>query len=51
MHPNGMTHHQVTEVWAHLGIALGIIGILILVAFLLSKYVFFKNITEVHEHQ
>ncbi len=51
MHPNGMTHSQVTEVWLHLGLALGIIGLLILVSFLLSKYLFFKNITEIHENQ
>ena len=51
MHPNNMTHPQVTEVWTHLGLALGIIGLLILVTFLLSKYVFFKTITEEHEHQ
>ncbi len=51
MYPNGMTHPQVSHIWANLGLALGIIGLLILITFLLSKYVFFKNITEHHEHQ
>lgn len=49
MYPNGMTHGQVTEVWAHLGLALGILGVLLLITFLLSKYVFFVNATENHE--
>lgn len=50
MYPNGMTHPQVTHVMGHLFLALGIIGILILAVFLLAKYVFFKNITQYHEH-
>lgn len=51
MYPNGMTHTQVTHVMGHLALALVIIGILILVTFLLSKYVFFRNITQEHEHE
>ncbi len=51
MYPNGMTHGQVTQIWPNLFLALGIIGLLILITFLLSKYVFFKNITEQHEFQ
>lgn len=50
MYPNGMTHPQVSHVMSHLGLALFIIGVLILVSFLLAKYVFFKNITQYHEH-
>lgn len=49
MYPNGMTHPQVTNVMGHLGLSLLIIGVLILVSFLLVKYVFFKNITQHHE--
>jgi hypothetical protein len=45
-----MTHPQVTHVWPHLGLSLAIIGILILVSFLAVKYVFFRNITQHHEH-
>jgi len=51
MYSNGMTHAQVTEVWPNLILALGVIGLLILIAFLLSKYVLFPKITEVHENQ
>lgn len=50
MYPNGMTHPQVTNVMCHLGLSLVIIGVLIFAAFLLVKYVFFKNITQQHEH-
>ncbi|MGH2645404.1 MAG: hypothetical protein ACRDE2_15745 [Chitinophagaceae bacterium] len=50
MFPNGMTHPQVSHVWLHLTLALVIIGILILISFLLAKFVFFKNITQHHEH-
>jgi hypothetical protein len=50
MDANGMTHPQVTEVMKHLSLSLVIIGVFILVSFLLVKYVFFKNITQHHEH-
>lgn len=50
MYPNGMTHPQVSNVMNHLGLSLFIIGVLILVSFVLVKYVFFKNITQHHEH-
>lgn len=47
---NGMTHRQVTYVWEHLSLSLVIIGVLILVSFLAVKYIFFRNITQHHEH-
>lgn len=50
MDANGMTHPQVSYVMTHLGISLVIIGLLIFAAFLLVKYVLFKNITQQHEH-
>jgi hypothetical protein len=50
MDANGMTHPQVSHVMGHLSLALVIIGVLILASFLLVKYVFFKNITQHHEH-
>jgi hypothetical protein len=50
MDANGMTHPQVSYVMTHLGLSLVIIGVLILASFLLVKYVFFKNITQHHEH-
>lgn len=50
MFPNGMTHPQVSQVWPNLFLSLAILGVLILAGFLLAKYVFFKNITQQHEH-
>lgn len=46
-----MTHQQISEVWPRLGMALGILGVLILVTFLLSRYLFFPVITEVREEE
>ncbi len=51
MHPNGMTHPQVSHVMGHLGLALVLIGAFILVTFLLAKYVFFRRITRQHEFE
>jgi hypothetical protein len=50
MDANGMTHPQVSHVFGHLGLSLAIIGLLILASFLLVKYVFFRNVTQNHEH-
>lgn len=50
MDANGMTHPQVSNVMGHLGLSLVLIGLFILVSFLLVKYIFFKNITQNHEH-
>lgn len=50
MDANGMTHPQVSHVFGHLGLSLVIIGVLILASFLLVKYVFFRNVTQNHEH-
>lgn len=51
LYPNGMTHPQVTNVMEHLTLSLVIIGLLILISFLLVKYVLFRNITQQHEHE
>ena len=50
MYSNGMTHPQVSYVWEHLTLSLAIIGLLILISFVLVKFVFFRNITQLHEH-